>query len=317
MRFLLGLRKERCYRSVLHFEVGKPLEAHAFEQFEIRDTVSIAPGVNGFPKVVVRHDSGHSLEAYLYGGHVTSWKTPQKEELLFLSSRAEFVRGKAIRGGIPIVFPQFGPGELPSHGIARICPWRLTDSKILENKDVSITLEMDESCHGGLLWPYSFLVELNIVLGSRLGMTMRVVNKDDELISFQNAFHTYFNIGNIDDVRIRGLSGLSYVDQVRNRQRMIEEDDDVSLRGEVDRVYMNAPDQLTIVDAGRRTFHIRKNYLNDAVLWNPGKERGAAIKDLEEDGYQRMVCLETANVLTTITLGPGDDYLCSQELSYE
>src|SRR5450830_1072291 len=60
------------------------------------------------------------------GAHVCSWIPANGTEQLFLSNQSEFREGVAIRGGVPVIFPQFaGLGTLPKHGFARTAPWKL------------------------------------------------------------------------------------------------------------------------------------------------------------------------------------------------
>ena len=57
-----------------------------------------------------------AVQVYEHGAHVTSWVAGAAGEQLFLSSLAAFAPPKAIRGGIPICFPQVrGPCCSPAH----------------------------------------------------------------------------------------------------------------------------------------------------------------------------------------------------------
>lgn len=84
--------------------------------------------------------SGDSVQVYLYGATVTSWKTSDGTERLFLSTAAVLDGSKPIRGGVPIVFPVFGPppkdhptSQLPQHGFARNSNWEFLGSSSSEN----------------------------------------------------------------------------------------------------------------------------------------------------------------------------------------
>ena len=66
--------------------------------------------------------SGSEALVYLHGAHLASFRTSEHGELLWLSEKARYAPGKAIRGGVPICFPWFGAharAELPAHGFAR------------------------------------------------------------------------------------------------------------------------------------------------------------------------------------------------------
>ncbi|MCL6630744.1 MAG: hypothetical protein K6U00_14210, partial [Armatimonadetes bacterium] len=127
--------------------------------------VRVLEGVNGLRKILLDHPSGASAEVYMNGAHVTSWKTPSGEELLFLSRRAWFEPGKPIRGGIPIVFPQFsGQGPLPQHGLVRTIPWELTEGGIEDNDTIVAQLSVTDSEDTRAIWPYEFRLCLNVLL---------------------------------------------------------------------------------------------------------------------------------------------------------
>ena len=82
--------------------------------------INVALGRGELPTATMSHPSGASCEIVLTGAHVTSWKTADGVERLFMSSASQFGAGAAIRGGIPVCFPQFsGRGPLPKHGFVR------------------------------------------------------------------------------------------------------------------------------------------------------------------------------------------------------
>ena len=81
------------------------------------------------PRIQLSHASGGTAEVYPYGAHVTSWVPAGGTEALFLSRAAKFEPGSAIRGGVPVIFPQFAElGPLPKHGFARTQTWERVDA---------------------------------------------------------------------------------------------------------------------------------------------------------------------------------------------
>ena len=66
---------------------------------------------------------GMAGELYLQGAHLTAWQPPGERPVLFTSPNSQFAPGRAIRGGIPIIFPWFGPSRhapaAPQHGFAQ------------------------------------------------------------------------------------------------------------------------------------------------------------------------------------------------------
>ena len=155
--------------------------------------------------------SGDSVEVYLYGATVTSWKTSNGQEQLFLSSAAVLNGTKPIRGGIPLVFPVFGPppknhatSALPQHGFARNNTWEFlgkSSSESLGQKaDDSVQLDfglsssmLDEKVKGS--WPHEFGLVYSVTLGKgRLEIQLQVQNKGEQSFEFQSLFHKYLAI---------------------------------------------------------------------------------------------------------------------------
>jgi glucose-6-phosphate 1-epimerase len=70
-------------------------------------------------RLTLTKDSASAV-VHLFGATLLDWTPANSTGLLFTSSKALTNGSKAIRGGIPLVFPQFGPGPLPQHGFARV-----------------------------------------------------------------------------------------------------------------------------------------------------------------------------------------------------
>lgn len=286
---------------------------------EIPDAVTFEPGNGEFERACLTHRSGARCELYPYGGHVTSWTSSAGRELLFLSERAEFRRGKAIRGGIPIIFPQFsGQGPLPAHGFARNTIWKVESTNLSPENDVGITLSLSPSDPSRAIWPHDFLATLTVVLNERLTLTMSLENRGSESFQFQNAFHSYFRVSDIARTAIEGLRGVAFTDFLQGGKIETETRERVSIAEATDRAYTDAPDTLRIVDdAARSAFRIRKTGMKDAVVWNPWKEKCAALQDMLPSEYLRMLCVETGNVGTRVTLAPGAAWVAVMELAHD
>lgn len=279
--------------------------------FAIPGTVAIAPGKGGLPKVALTHRSGASAEVYLHGAHVTSWRDAGGNELFFLSRASNWAADKPIRGGIPVCWPQFGgQGSLPQHGFARTRSWSLEKTEKLVNGDVAVTLRLAENDATLKLWPHRFAFELRVTLAeSSLTLAARVRNTGDQPFDFQIALHTYFAVADIQRTAVCGLKGTTFVDSLRNHAREVEQRAEVRFDQETDRVYVNAPDGLSIRDeAAGRVFSIRKSGMADAVVWNPWIEKSKRMPDFGDDEYPRMVCVETGNMATRIALAPRQEW---------
>jgi glucose-6-phosphate 1-epimerase len=257
------------------------------------------------PKVLIEHASGSRAEVYLYGAHVTSWVPAGGHEMLFLSERAEFEHGKAIRGGIPVVFPQFADfGPLPKHGWLRTSTWRLRD---IASPLVSATFEIEEDQHSMSLWPHPYHVELKISLEKTfLELELRVLNPGAEAFEFTCALHPYLSVGDVRKAEVSGLNGCHYVDKAKGGVVATESSAVLRIASETDRVYMDAPNVFELHDSPRDTrVEITSSGFRDAVVWNPWKDGSSRIADLGKDEYLRMVCVEAAAVMTPVSLLPG------------
>ncbi|KAG6521354.1 hypothetical protein ZIOFF_018469 [Zingiber officinale] len=294
---------------------------------EEKPLVEISKGLNGLEKIVLRQVRGSSTEVYLYGGHVTSWKNDHGEELLFLSSKAIFKPPKPIRGGIPICFPQFGGhGNLDQHGFARNRVWSIdTDPPPFPTASANkafVDLILKPSEEDLKIWPHSFEFRLRITLGpgGDLMLTSRIRNTDTKPFSFTFAYHTYFSVSDISEVRVEGLETLDYLDNLKEKERFTEQGDAITFESEVDKIYLSTPTKIAILDhEKKRTFVLRKDGLPDAgkfqLVWNPWEKKAKSMVDFGDDEYKHMLCVEAAAVEKAITLKSGEEWKGRLELS--
>ncbi|XP_074273712.1 putative glucose-6-phosphate 1-epimerase [Silene latifolia] len=282
--------------------------------------VDYIKGVNGLDKIVLHEVRGSSAELYLYGGHVTSWKNDHGEELLFVSSKAQFKPPKAIRGGIPICFPQFSNlGTLEAHGFARNRVWSIDrDPPPPPNNKAFVDLILKPTEDDLKIWPHSFEFRLRVTLGpgGDLMLTSRVRNTDTKPFTFTFAYHTYLSVSDISEVRVEGLETLDYLDNLKNKERFTEQGDAITFEGELDKIYLSTPPKIAILDHERkRTFVLRKDGLPDAVVWNPWDKKAKSMADFGDEEYRHMLCVEAAAIEKPITLKPNEEWRGRQELS--
>ncbi|KAM7260655.1 hypothetical protein ACFE04_011328 [Oxalis oulophora] len=297
----------------------------ASEKIPSAPSVELCKGINGLDKVVLRETRGSSAEVYLYGGHVASWKNEYGEELLFVSSKAIFKPPKAIRGGIPLCFPQFSNmGPLEPHGFARNRFWSVeSDPPPFPTNTSSkafVDLILKPSEEDLKVWNNSYEFRLRVALGpgGDLMLTSRIrnTNPDGKPFSFTFAYHTYLSVSDISEVRVEGLETLDYLDNLQNRERFTEQGDAITFESEVDKIYLSTPTKIAILDHERkRTFVIRKDGLPDAVVWNPWDKKAKAMADFGDEEYKHMLCVEAAAVEKPITLKPGEEWKGRQEIS--
>lgn len=262
---------------------------------------------------------GAAVTLTLQGGHVLSWKPAGAGEQLYLSPRSEFVPGKAIRGGVPVCFPQFaGRGPLPKHGFARTLPWELV-SQDQGKDDALAVLRLTDSEATRALWPHAFELELSVrVSGRSLDIELACENTGGAPLTFTTALHTYLRVADLDAVSVEGLSGLRYFDSIKQAdalQRM-----DLLLTGEkgvldLDRIYFGVKERPLVVTEDRRQVVITQQGFDDAVVWNPGPERCAALADMPAEGWSEMLCVEAANIGRPIELQPAESWVGRQSLA--
>lgn len=262
---------------------------------------------------------GARATVLLHGGHVVSWVPAGGVEQLYLSPRSEFAPGKAVRGGVPVIFPQFaerGPG--PRHGFARTATWEAVSLE-RGKADALAVLRLRDSEATRAAWPHAFELELSVrIEGRELDMELACENTGDAACQFTTALHTYLRVGDLDDVSVEGLSGLRYFDNVKQAealQRM-----DLLLTGEkgvldLDRIYFNLKDRPLLVAEDRRRIAVRHQGFEDAVVWNPGPDRCAKLADMPPEGWSQMLCVEAATVGHPVALAPGESWVGRQSLS--
>ena len=266
----------------------------------------------------------HECEIATHGAHVTSWRRRRDgRELLFTSSAAVTDGTKAIRGGIPVCFPQFsdlGPCAA-SHGFARTSAW-----EVGATTETTATFTLRSGGGGDArdeAFPHAHVVEYVVCVdGEMLTTTMRVTNEGEDAFEFTTALHTYFRVGDCERARVEGLKSTSYLDSLDGRREKTDEMDAVEFHEEVDRIYLDAPAVLKIRDASTPesgyggTFTIEKSAtLPDAVVWNPWVEKSKKMGDFRDDEYREMVCVEVAGT-RKMPVAPGATWEGSQTISF-
>jgi glucose-6-phosphate 1-epimerase len=273
-------------------------------------------------KVVLSHSSGSVAEIYLAGGHVTSWKVPsttgELQEQLFVSSTSKYGGGSAIRGGIPVCFPQFatdGPGK--KHGFARNSEkWTVLN---MQADNTSTTLRLIGDGTEDEKWPNAFVLDITLTLGAHsLQQSMKVTNTNAEAFSFTTALHTYFAVANARQTYLQGANGLSYLTTNEAKPGTFTEDRDKATMSEMtDRIYYDAPDSGLVLDeeGGRPggPLSLIKSNFSDAVYWNIWEEGAAGMSDMGPGEWAHYTCVEAAQIKTPVVLGAGETWEAYQE----
>jgi glucose-6-phosphate 1-epimerase len=280
-------------------------------RFGIAGKVNIIAANGGLPAIQIT-TSAATAEIYLHGAHVTAFQPSASEELIFVSSKTHWEPTKAIRGGIPICFPWFGPKaddpKAPMHGFARTHEWTIAS---IEEQDeaVQITLTFDGSEATQPLWPHAFHAEYRVSVGTFLQLELAVTNTGDAAFQFEEALHTYHHVGDIHQTHLSGLDGISYLDKVDAYAKKTQSGD-IAITGQTDRVYLETNAAITIHDAAlSRSIEVEKSSSRNTVVWNPWAEVAASMADMGNDEWPYFVCVEAANCRdNAVTLAPGETH---------
>jgi glucose-6-phosphate 1-epimerase len=253
-------------------------------------------------------------ELVLQGAHVTGWTPPGQRPVLFLSPNSAFAPGKAIRGGIPVIFPWFGPNlkfpAAPQHGFARATPWRV------EKRD-GLTIQLSLEGDGDPFWPERFRAVYEVTFGATLTLRLRVQNPASRPIAFEEALHSYFAVSDVAAVSVSGLGGRRFIDKTDGMRRKRQRAAALRLTGETDRIYLDTPARLDIGDPGwNRRVSIAKDGAASAIVWNPWEEKSAAMADLGPDVWRGFICVECGNVADNAVLLDADsEHVMTVEIS--
>jgi len=280
--------------------------------------VTFIDGQNELPMLEIS-TAWSTAESYLHGAHVTQFKKKDETPLLFLSQCSRFTEGKPIRGGIPVIFPWFGPREgLAQHGFARVKSWDLKEFAPAPDGSVSVRFRLPDCPEAAAFPPFTadYIVTVNQALTLELVITNQ--SKDAEF-TFENCLHSYFDVADITAISINGLKGVNYLDKVASFLEKTETSDALRIASEVDRTYQNTTGTVEICDPrlGRKII-IEKQGSASTVVWNPWIAKSRQMSDFGDEEYERMVCVESGNVSSnSISLPPGGSSTLTVKLSSE
>ncbi|AMM26617.1 D-hexose-6-phosphate mutarotase [Variovorax sp. PAMC 28711] len=266
----------------------------------------------GQPALALALPSGERAVVALHGAHVLSWTPADGVERLYLSPDAVFDGKAALRGGVPICWPQFNQrGALPKHGFARNLPWQpATDAT---EGELALVLQDDEATRA--LWPHAFRLRLAVTLAPRsLRIALTVQNTDGIPWRFTAALHSYLAVADIAAVRLEGLQGANRWDAVRD-ERQVEMAEALRFDGEFDSVYAAPAAPLKLVQRAGILEIEHSASCTETVVWNPGAALAARLADMPDDGYRHMLCVEAARIDDNVLLAPGAEWLGWQQLT--
>lgn len=271
-----------------------------------------------------------NYEVWSHGAHVTRWQPVGRDPVLFLSARARFAAGTAIRGGVPVCFPWFGAGSsgdlTPAHGFARVCDWveLAVDDRTEQEGSLRVTYGL--SCGditdqpGVERFRTDFVAELEVSFSPvQLDVALRVSNVGDRELSYEAALHTYLHTGDVAQVWLTGLEGAPYLDKVgagSEAEVVRHQEGAVRFTQETDRVYTSGSAVRLHDPVLGRVLEVAKSGSGTTVVWNPWVAKAAALPDLGEDEWRSFVCVETANTgSSSVWLAPGEQHEMSTTLT--
>ncbi|KAH8650646.1 putative glucose-6-phosphate 1-epimerase [Tricladium varicosporioides] len=309
--------------------------------------LSATPGLAPQAQVNISHSNsrvsavlptGEAIEILLYGATIISWKDATGAEKLWLSEKAVLDGTKAVRGGIPLVFPVFGTAPdhaatsaLPQHGFARTSRWEFLGKSTSESSgskdggDSSVKLDFGLSSSNlsdasKKAWPYQFGLIYSVTLGKDgLTTSMVVRNEGEAAWEFQVLMHSYLKIDDISAISITGLESSSYTDKVTDPiSTTTSPSGPLTITGKTDRVYTpaggaNAP--VTVSEGGKKKFTIGRDNLNEVVVWNPWVDAKSMADFAPAEGYKNMICVEAGAVKGWQKLEAGETWEGGQVIS--
>jgi glucose-6-phosphate 1-epimerase len=281
------------------------------DDFGIEGQLTFRDAGDGF--IVIDVDNDHCTASIaMQGAHLMTWAPKGEKPVIWMSPVAKLAQGKSIRGGVPICWPWFGAHAsaptFPGHGFARTVPWQVTETTALDGGATRISFrvtEIDEN-----QWPHQAPAEMHMTMGRELELELATKNQGADTITVGDALHTYFCVGDVSNIAIRGLGGCDYLDKVDGGSRKTQ-NGRVTIASEVDRIYFDQGQDVMIEDSDMgRNILIEKRNSHSTIVWNPWVEKCQQMGDFgSNDGYLGMVCVESANAADDVVqLEAGDTH---------
>jgi D-hexose-6-phosphate mutarotase len=291
------------------------------DTFAITDQLIFRPGPGGLPMADIRNRHAAATVS-LYGAQVLAFQPHAGAPLLWVSGHSLYQPGKAIRGGVPVCWPWFGPHPAdpskPAHGFARTAMWNVLAAAGLAGGATQLRLSLVDDDATRDLWPHAFQLRLVVTVGAELRIELIARNPGGLPFTCGGALHSYFGVSDASAIAIQGLDGCEYIDKADGGQRKLQRGP-VTIDAETDRVYLNTTATCAIEDPGLgRQIIVAKSGSRTTVVWNPWAEKARRLADFGDEEYHGMVCVETANADTdAVTVGPGGEHRLAATISVE
>lgn len=259
--------------------------------------------VNGLPAFQLKHASGAEALVYAYAAHLASWKTADGVEQIFMSSATAYGGGKAMRGGVPVCWPQFNTrGPYGKHGFVRNTMW--TQIRTSDDPYPSVVLGLSgDAANEAFPFAYNLTYAVSLDSPDSITTALTVMNPGEKPLEFTTALHTYFRLP-APGCSVRGLQGLTFEDSTKGGALAVQEEADLPIEGEIDRVYPATPSEAYLL-SGQRAIKVIKMGFPDAVVWNIGAARAPELKDLGTDEWKEYVCFEAGAIAKPVKVAPN------------
>jgi glucose-6-phosphate 1-epimerase len=296
--------------------------AQLADQFSIPSALRFEDTPDGLTRAVISTPAAEA-DLYLQGAHLSHWTPSGQRPVLFVSPKSLFVRGKAIRGGVPIIFPWFGPrgdGQPgPAHGFARTMEWAVEGATLLDggNVEIALTLAPNDITRG---YGYSaFHLRLRVTIGAELEIELNARNDGDEPLICEEALHAYFAVGDVRQVSVTGLAGTTYIDKTDGFKRKTLGSEPLTITKETDQVHVNTQATCVVHDpVWKRRIIVAKSGSDSTVVWNPWIDKTRGMSDMAAGDWPEMLCVETANAAdNAVHLPPGASHKLTASIRVE
>jgi len=303
-------------------EMISPMENPGHHELE-QMVLPLSPEPLGNSIIELRHSSGGTCKVSTYAAHLLSWCPSPFNEQIFLGEMAEVGKpGLAIRGGVPICWPQFGNFENAqdscklTHGFVRNlhgAKWAL----LRQSKDsVSLVFRSDDETRKIWAKDFEFIYTVSLGFGS-VRMEMEVCNNNSSPLEFTGALHSYWRCSSSEACVVEGLKGFKFDTGIGSSFRgdAVAEGSSVPIgdKKQTQLYFADAGDAVTLIEHGRRRLRLTKSNLPDWIVWNNGAENGSNIKDLKDGEYKKYVCVEPGFASRPIRVAPGASWIGSHE----
>lgn len=264
-------------------------------QFALAGSLTFSEVTPGLPVAQITTPMATASVA-VQGAQVLSWQPAGTAPVVWTSRVAVHQPGKGVRGGAPVCWPWFGAQSdgRPAHGFVRTRLWQVRSTSRTADGSVLLVLGMTDDEQTRALWPHAFDLELQVLVGQTLTMSLITRNTGAEAFVITQGLHTYFQVGDITQTRVLGLENTRYLDKVTGGEAV--QSGAVSFVGEMDRIYVDTTADTVIDDvANDRQIRIAKAGSASTVVWNPWSEKEKGFADMAAGEYRDMLCVETTN----------------------